>query len=64
MRAPTRCINSAVFFLDDFPSPVPEGDGQYIRQQYGLSIAEFYAKSGGRILSGWRNGTASGTPAP
>lgn len=37
-------LNSAVFFLDDFPSPVPEGDGQYIRQQYGLSIAEFYAK--------------------
>ena len=21
-------LNSAVFFLDDFPSPVPEGDGQ------------------------------------
>lgn len=37
-------LNSAVFFLDDFPSPVPEGDGQYIRQQYGLSIAEFYTK--------------------
>lgn len=37
-------LNSAVFFLDDFPSPVPDGDGQYIRQQYGLSIAEFYAK--------------------
>lgn len=37
-------LNSAAFFLDDFPSPVPEGDGQYIRQQYGLSIAEFYAK--------------------
>lgn len=37
-------INSAVFFLDDFPSPVPEGDGQYIRQDYGLNIADFYAK--------------------
>ena len=37
-------LNSAVFFLDDFPSPVPEGDGQYIRQDYGLSIADFYAK--------------------
>ena len=37
-------LNSAVFFLDDFPSPVPEGDGTYIREDYGLSIADFYAK--------------------
>lgn len=37
-------IDSAVFFLDDFPSPVPEGDGAYIRRDYHLSIANFYAK--------------------
>lgn len=37
-------INSAVFYLDDFPSPVPSGDGTYIRRDYGLSIADFYAK--------------------
>ncbi len=37
-------INSAVFYLDDFPSPVPGGDGEYIRRDYGLSIADFYAK--------------------
>lgn len=37
-------INSAVFFLDDFPSPVPSGDGTYIKRDYGLSIADFYAK--------------------
>lgn len=37
-------INSAVFYLDDFPSPVPSGDGTYIKRDYGLSIADFYAK--------------------
>ena len=37
-------INSAVFYLDDFPSPVPSGDGTYIKRDYGLSIAGFYAK--------------------
>ena len=37
-------INSAVFYLDDFPSPVPSGDGAYIRRDYGLSIADFYSR--------------------
>ena len=37
-------INSSVFFLDDFPSPVPGGDGTYIKRDYGLSIADFYSK--------------------
>lgn len=37
-------INSAVFFLDDFPNPVPSGDGTYIKRDYGLSIADFYTK--------------------
>lgn len=37
-------LNSAVFFLDDFPSPVPSGDGEYIRRDYGLSISDFYTK--------------------
>ena len=37
-------INSAVFYLDDFPSPVPSGDGAFIKRDYGLSIADFYAK--------------------
>ena len=37
-------INSAVFYLDDFPSPVPSGNGTYIKRDYGLSIADFYAK--------------------
>lgn len=37
-------INCAVFYLDDFPSPVPSGDGTYIKRDYGLSIADFYTK--------------------
>lgn len=37
-------INSAVFYLDDFPSPVPSGDGTYIKRDYGLSISDFYTK--------------------
>lgn len=37
-------INGAVFYLDDFPSPVPGGDGTYIRRDYSMSIADFYSK--------------------
>ena len=37
-------INSAVFYLDDFPSPAPSGDGTYIKRDYGLSIADFYTR--------------------
>lgn len=37
-------INSATFYLDDFPSPVPGGNGEYVYRDYGLSIADFYSK--------------------
>ncbi len=37
-------VNSAVFYLDDFPSPAPSGDGTFIKRDYGLSIADFYTK--------------------
>ena len=37
-------INSATFYLDDFPSPVPGGNGTYIRRDYGVSISDFYSK--------------------
>ena len=37
-------INGAVFYLDDFPSPVPGGDGTYIRRDYSMSTADFYSK--------------------
>lgn len=35
-------IDASIFFLDDFPSPVPSGDGTYIRRDYGMDIATFY----------------------
>ncbi len=37
-------INSATFYIDDFPSPVPEGDSSFIRRDYNLSIADFYSQ--------------------
>ena len=36
-------INASSFFLDDFPSPVPMGDGSYIRQYYNRDISSFYS---------------------
>lgn len=36
-------INGSVFYLDDFPSPVPGGDGTYVRRDYHTSIADFYS---------------------
>ena len=35
-------INGSAFYLDDFPSPVPNGDGTYVKRDYGTSIADFY----------------------
>lgn len=35
-------INGSVFYLDDFPSPVPSGDGKYVKRDYGTSIQDFY----------------------
>lgn len=36
-------INASAFFLDDFPSPVPMGDGTYIRRDYNRGISSFYS---------------------
>lgn len=36
-------INGSVFYLDDFPSPVPLGDSQYIEEEFGVNISSFYA---------------------
>lgn len=35
-------INGSVFYLDDFPSPVPSGTSEYIEEDYGLSVQDFY----------------------
>ncbi len=37
-------INGASFYVDDFPAPVPEGDGAYISRDYDLSVDEFYTQ--------------------
>ncbi len=37
-------INSAAFYLDDLPSPVPSGSGKYIKRDYHMSISEFYSQ--------------------
>ena len=36
-------INGSAFYIDDFPSPVPSGDGEYIRRDYEMSVEEFYS---------------------
>lgn len=35
-------INSSTFYIDDFPSPVPEGSNKSITEDYGMTIEEFY----------------------
>lgn len=37
-------INGASFFIDDFPSPVPEGDSIYINRDYHMSVSDFYSQ--------------------
>lgn len=35
-------INGSTFYIDDFPSPVPEGDSQFIQKDFGMDIKDFY----------------------
>lgn len=35
-------INASVYYIDDFPSPVPAGSYDLIAQQYGMDIDNFY----------------------
>src|SRR5699024_8685201 len=37
-------INGFVFYIDDFPSPVPGGDSEYIQRDYGMNISDFYTQ--------------------
>ncbi len=37
-------MNMKLFFIDDFPSPVPEGNFDRIYQETGLSTSDFYRK--------------------
>lgn len=36
-------INGSVFYIDDFPSPVPSGEGKYIQRDYKTTVGDFYA---------------------
>ena len=36
-------INGSTFYLDDFPSPVPGGNGEYVMRDYHMGIADFYS---------------------
>ena len=35
-------INASVFYLDDFPSQIPQGNSEYVTRDYGMSIRDFY----------------------
>ncbi len=35
-------INGSTFYLDDFPSQIPQGENEYIKKDYGTSIRDFY----------------------
>lgn len=35
-------INGSVFYLDDFPSQIPEGNNEYIFRDYHTSVRDFY----------------------
>ena len=35
-------INGSAFYIDDFPSPVPEGDNTYIKRDYNIPVRDFY----------------------
>ena len=35
-------INASVFYLDDFPSQIPQGSSEYITRDYGATIRDFY----------------------
>lgn len=35
-------INGSTFYLDDFPSLIPEGESEYITKEFGVPIRDFY----------------------
>ena len=35
-------INASVFYLDDFPSQIPEGNSEYITRDFSTTIRDFY----------------------
>lgn len=35
-------INGSTYYIDDFPSPIPAGDGRFVKRDYDMSVFEFY----------------------
>lgn len=46
-------INASAFYIDDFPSPVPSGNSDYIRRDYNISVSDFYTNSWWPTLLSW-----------
>lgn len=46
-------INASAFYLDDFPSPVPAGNGEYIQKEYGMDISNFYSNVWWKDIIEW-----------
>lgn len=44
-------VNGAAYYLDDFPAPIPSGEGQHIEEDYGLSVGDFYTQIWWRDVS-------------
>lgn len=48
-------INASAFYLDDFPAPVPSGNGKYIKQEYGMDISNFYTNVWWEDILDWED---------
>lgn len=46
-------INASVFYLDDFPSPVPGGNSEFVQRDYGVDTATFYSTVWWPTVMGW-----------
>lgn len=44
-------INGSAFYIDDFPSPIPGGSNEYIEEDYGMDMKEFYSQIWWKDLS-------------
>ena len=44
-------INGSAYYIDDFPSPVPDGENAYIMEDYGMNTEDFYTQVWWRDLS-------------
>ena len=49
----TSQVAAKVIFIDDFPSPVPEGKNELVTKHYHLSISDFYKQIWWEDMKGW-----------